>query len=238
MRSASWTQRLRGATPPGGGAVSTPDGRGSLPAGEVCAVGSARRGAAARARAAQGEDETFPNGFTIRAEKCPNRRGVAAGARCAGRPVDRRGTTCWRSRRRSRAYDAVWITGGYKTDWNDETTVAKLADTPLLIVQDLFPSPLAERADWQLPATAFAERSGSYVNRSDRLQTFEWADSSSARRAERRAVVVAAAGAPRLVQRAAGAGGSGRGDRLLLRRAAAGARRGCGSESQTAGVDV
>jgi NADH-quinone oxidoreductase subunit G len=45
----------------------------------------------------------------------------------------------------------------------------------LVIVQDLFASPLGDRADWQLPATAFAERSGSYVNRQDRLQTFEWA---------------------------------------------------------------
>ena len=26
----------------------------------------------------QGEDQSFPNGFTIRAEKCPNRRGVEA----------------------------------------------------------------------------------------------------------------------------------------------------------------
>ena len=71
-------------------------------------------------------------------------------------------------------YDALWIAGGYRTAWNDQTTVAKLGDTPLLIVQDLFPSPLADRAQWQLPATAFAERSGSFVNRADRLQTFEW----------------------------------------------------------------
>jgi anaerobic selenocysteine-containing dehydrogenase len=41
-------------------------------------------------------------------------------------------------------------------------------------VQDLFPSPLIQRAHWLLPATAFAERSGSFVNRADRLQTFQW----------------------------------------------------------------
>ncbi len=31
-------------------------------------------------------------------------------------------------------------------------------------MQDLFPSPLSERATYQLPGAAFAERDGSYVN--------------------------------------------------------------------------
>ncbi len=38
-------------------------------------------------------------------------------------------------------------------------------------MQDLFPSPLSERATYTLPGAAFAERDGSYMNRSDRLQT-------------------------------------------------------------------
>jgi NADH-quinone oxidoreductase subunit G len=32
-----------------------------------------------------------------------------------------------------------------------------------------------DAASWQLPAAAFAERDGSYVNHADRLQSFEWA---------------------------------------------------------------
>ncbi len=67
----------------------------------------------------RGEDQSFAGGFTIRAEKCPNRRGVRAGARCAGRPWDHMGRHGWRSRRQRRTYDAIWIAGGYKTDWND-----------------------------------------------------------------------------------------------------------------------
>ena len=60
-----------------------------------------------------GEDETFKNGFTIRAEKCPNRRGVeevVAALHAAAWP---RSTTCWP------AIDAgeiggVWVSGGYQ----------------------------------------------------------------------------------------------------------------------------
>ena len=42
-------------------------------------------------------------------------------------------------------------------------------------VQDIFASPLWERADFQLPGAAFAEREGSYVNHAERLQTVAWA---------------------------------------------------------------
>ena len=45
----------------------------------------------------------------------------------------------------------------------------------LLIVQDMFASPLWRAATYQLPGAAFAERAGSYVNFADRLQSFTWA---------------------------------------------------------------
>jgi anaerobic selenocysteine-containing dehydrogenase len=57
----------------------------------------------------------------------------------------------------------------------DEGAAARFAHVPLLVVQDLFPSPLAEAATWLLPAAAFAERDGSYVNAQYRLQSFCWA---------------------------------------------------------------
>jgi predicted molibdopterin-dependent oxidoreductase YjgC len=72
-------------------------------------------------------------------------------------------------------FGAVWVSGGYKTDWNDESVAAKFAQVKLLVVQDLFSSPLLERATYQLPGAAFAEREGSYVNYNDRLQSFAWA---------------------------------------------------------------
>ena len=43
------------------------------------------------------------------------------------------------------------------------------------MVQDLFPSPLSDRATYLLPGAAYAERDGSYVNRADRLQSVRWA---------------------------------------------------------------
>jgi predicted molibdopterin-dependent oxidoreductase YjgC len=69
----------------------------------------------------------------------------------------------------------VWVTGGYPEAWIDEATAARLRDVELLIVQDLFTSPLWERADYQLPGAAFPEREGSYVNHNERLQSVDWA---------------------------------------------------------------
>ena len=122
---------------------------------------------------ASGDDETFPSGFTIRAEKCPNRRGVhEVVARLAGHLLS------WEDfleRLADEELGGVWISGGYKTDWNDEAAAAQFADVPLLIVQDTFASPLYDQADYQLPGATFAEREGSYVNHADRLQSFAWA---------------------------------------------------------------
>jgi NADH-quinone oxidoreductase subunit G len=121
----------------------------------------------------EGTDETFPNGFTIRAEKCPNRKGVeAVVSRLGGRPMswgDFLGTL------EGESYGAVWITGGYKTNWNTSAEVEQFAGVANLIVQDCMVSPLWERADYQIPAATFAEREGSYVNAGGRLQSFAWA---------------------------------------------------------------
>lgn len=120
-----------------------------------------------------GEDETFKNGFTIRAEKCPNRNGVTKLlSALAGELVS------WNElpkRLKAGKYDALWITGGYGAAWHDDGAKTALGNVPTLIVQDMFTSPLYEAATYQLPAAAFAEREGSYVNVGDRLQSFKWA---------------------------------------------------------------
>ena len=51
------------------------------------------------------------------------------------------------------------------------TTAARFDGLEILVVQDMFSSPLWDRATYQLPGAAFAEREGSYVNHADRLQT-------------------------------------------------------------------
>ena len=65
----------------------------------------------------------------------------------------------------------VWVSGGYKNDWIGQATAGRFERLELLVVQDLFPSPLTQRATYVLPGAAYAERDGSYVNRADRLQS-------------------------------------------------------------------
>ena len=121
-----------------------------------------------------GEDETFPNGFTIHAEKAPNRKGVEAViSGVTGRllQIDELPAEL-----KSEQVRGLWIAGGYKeSDWITPSVQAAVDAVETLIVQDLFMSPAMEIATFQLPGVAFAERSGSYVNFAERLQSFDWA---------------------------------------------------------------
>jgi NADH-quinone oxidoreductase subunit G len=119
-----------------------------------------------------GGDIEYPGGFTIRGEKCPNRRGVEAVLARFAKGVQSFDELC--SRLAAENVDALWVSGGYKTDWIDEATAESLSALPLLIVQDMFASPLWDIATYQLPGASFAERDGSYVNFADRLQSFRW----------------------------------------------------------------
>lgn len=121
----------------------------------------------------EGQDETFKNGFTIRAEKCPNRRGVEEiVSHFMGRIATFDELTAAVQAGEVRG---AWISGGYKHDWIDRESAERLATAECLVVQDLFESPLMERATYRLPGAAFAEREGCYVNFADRLQAVEWA---------------------------------------------------------------
>ena len=120
-----------------------------------------------------GQDERFPNGFTIRAEKCPNRRGIdQIVGHIMGRAVTWEDLLAEVSADR---FDAIWVVGGYPSAWIDDETAARFESADLLIVEDLFDSPLWQRAHYQLPGPAFAEREGSYVNHADRIQSVGWA---------------------------------------------------------------
>ncbi|MEX0978079.1 MAG: 2Fe-2S iron-sulfur cluster-binding protein [Pirellulales bacterium] len=119
-----------------------------------------------------GQDETFKSGFTIRAEKCPNRRGVEE---IIQHFVGRAATFDELLSTGDLAERAVWVSGGYKSDWIDLAAAEPLAPAACLVVQDLFASPLTDRTAYLLPGAAFAEREGSYVNHADRLQSVRWA---------------------------------------------------------------
>jgi NADH-quinone oxidoreductase subunit G len=120
-----------------------------------------------------GDDESFPGGFTIRAEKCPNRigvEGVLASYAAGGKT--------WSDLLAHVAAghaDAAWITAGYPLPWIDEATATTFAGLPCLVVQDLFDSPLSAQATWRLPAIGFAERAGTWVNAAHHAQSFRQA---------------------------------------------------------------
>jgi len=118
-----------------------------------------------------GQDDRYPKGpkgeppaenktkFTIRAEKCPNRLGVEAVLRHFEGDVVRIESILGRPEAH-----AWYFVGGYQTGWVTEAIDRAVGTPSLLIVQDIFPSPLSDRAEIVLASASFAERDGTYVN--------------------------------------------------------------------------
>jgi NADH-quinone oxidoreductase subunit G len=133
-----------------------------------------------------GEDDTYPKDsrgrsvqpvkFTIRKEKCPNRRGVEAVLRhfqgdvvsfeevlrLAGEGV----------------LQAIYFAAGYpprEGGWITPMQAESLRRVPLVVVQDLFPSAASELAKYVLPAASFAEKDGIFVNHAGLAQAVHWA---------------------------------------------------------------
>jgi len=128
---------------------------------------------------AEGADTHFPLGasaenarFTIRSEKVPNRRGIEMILAAAGGNVLPR-EQVW-DRMSAGGFVAVWIVGGYpRPGWASPALVAGARKCRFLVVQDLFPSELTERASVVLPACAWIEREGTFVNAAGLLQPID-----------------------------------------------------------------
>jgi NADH-quinone oxidoreductase subunit G len=119
-----------------------------------------------------GQDEVFPKGFTIRAERCPNRRGVEEIIKHFQQNV-----TTWDQllpQLDSGKIQAVYVTANYPDAWIDDAEAARFDKVPLKIVQDILASPLARRAQWVVPGVTFAEKAGSYVNHAGLIQMTDW----------------------------------------------------------------
>ena len=96
-----------------------------------------------------GEDQKFPGGFSISAEKAPNRRGVEE---ILGYFMHKLlGFQDFLEEIGRTEFGGVWVSGGYKGPWIEESVARRFEKLPLLIVQDLFPSPLSERATYECP---------------------------------------------------------------------------------------
>jgi NADH-quinone oxidoreductase subunit G len=103
-----------------------------------------------------------PAKFTIRAEKCPNRRGVEIILQHFAGGVTPFGDVLGRTA--SGDFGAVYCVGGDPRGWiNDEQAVA-LAKPETVVVQDIFPSAATRNATMVLAGGSFAERDGTFVN--------------------------------------------------------------------------
>ncbi|MFL5340465.1 MAG: molybdopterin-dependent oxidoreductase [Gemmataceae bacterium] len=127
-----------------------------------------------------GEDDTYPKDrkgrpvepakFTIRAEKCPNRRGVDEILKqFQGAVIPFANVVKDAAEGR---VTAAFVAAGYPPDLPtfDEAAVTALAKVETLIVQALFASPLTNAAKYVLPATTFAEKDGIFVNHANLAQ--------------------------------------------------------------------
>ncbi|MGL6094792.1 MAG: molybdopterin-dependent oxidoreductase, partial [Fimbriiglobus sp.] len=121
-----------------------------------------------------GVDDTYPKDvhgnpspavkFTIRAEKCPNRRGVEEVLRHFERavvPFAERGSAA-----------AIYFAGGYPDASAVEAAVTGWVPPGLVVAQDLFASAVTATAKYVLPATSAFEKDGTFVNHSGLAQTF------------------------------------------------------------------
>lgn len=129
----------------------------------------------------QGQDKTFPGGYTIYAEKCPNSRGVrraltiaAAQIGSSDRPVLSFEEFCQTLSDKTTRIAAAIITGNYPSPWVTPELSAALA-RKFLILLDTLPSELSAKADVLLPSVTWTEKSGTFENIRGMIQAFEQA---------------------------------------------------------------
>ncbi|MGA1018855.1 MAG: 2Fe-2S iron-sulfur cluster-binding protein [Phycisphaerales bacterium] len=114
-----------------------------------------------------GEDKTFPGGFTIRAEKAPNARGVRKVLESFGGEVlDADGFAA-----KAPSLGAAVVTGNYPSDWVSPGLASGLAKTPFVLI-DTLPTSLTSSAEVVLPGATWVEKAGSFMNADGRLQSF------------------------------------------------------------------
>jgi NADH-quinone oxidoreductase subunit G len=133
-----------------------------------------------------GEDDTYPKDcrgrpiqpvrFTIRAEKCPNLRGVEAVLRhFQGALLDMEEIL---KMAKDGEMQAVFLAASYPPrpeGWITGAQAELLRRVPLVVVQDLFPTPASSVAHYLLPGSSFAEKDGTFVNHAGLAQALHWA---------------------------------------------------------------
>lgn len=128
-----------------------------------------------------GEDDHYPKTrgttalkpkFTIRNEKCPNKKGVEEVIRHFEKKVVPVADYLNQS-----IPDAMFIAAGYPSEhgsWIDSNLLSLFKKVKLLITQDLFPSELTSASKYVIPSAAFSEKEGTFVNYSGLAQELHW----------------------------------------------------------------
>lgn len=129
-----------------------------------------------------GEDDHYPKTrgsvapnvkFTIRNEKCPNKKGIEQIIKHFEGDVIL--VSDYLSKNTP---EALFIAAGYQGEevsWFDNTLLGLFKKVKLLITQDLFPSALTDVSKYVIPSAAFSEKEGTFVNFAGLAQELHWA---------------------------------------------------------------
>jgi NADH-quinone oxidoreductase subunit G len=129
-----------------------------------------------------GQDDTYPKDrrgnaiepvkFTIRAEKCPNRKGVEAVLRHFQKEI----LTFEQLIAAAGSIQALYLAAGYpprQGGWITEAQADAIKGVPLIVCQDLFQSPASAVARYLVPAAAWVEKDGTFVNHAGLAQSVQ-----------------------------------------------------------------
>lgn len=129
-----------------------------------------------------GEDDHYPKTrgsvapqvkFTIRNEKCPNKKGIEQIIKHFEGDVILVADYLSKN-----TPEALFIAAGYpgeEVSWFDNTLLGLFKKVKLLITQDLFPSALTDVSKYVIPSAAFSEKEGTFVNFAGLAQELHWA---------------------------------------------------------------
>jgi len=120
----------------------------------------------------EGQDKTFPGGYTVYSEKCPNSRGVRSALDdFDGQVLDYQALLDQLNDKQSNIGGVV-LTGNYPAAW-PSNDLAKAVNKRFLLMIDTLANSLSARADVLLPGATWAEKSGTFENANNLLQSFD-----------------------------------------------------------------
>ncbi|MEO1129625.1 MAG: 2Fe-2S iron-sulfur cluster-binding protein [Planctomycetota bacterium] len=120
----------------------------------------------------QGEDKTFPGGYTIYAEKAPNARGVRRVLEAMAGGSEVLSYEQFLPRLQGTEFSALLLSGNYPSEWTTDE-FANACDAKFTVLIDTLPTTLTDRANVVLPGVTWAEKAGVFENATGKLQAFE-----------------------------------------------------------------